>query len=407
MAIVAFHTRTVRDLSLIACPTDTAGVPDEVVRASRGKKEQGAVPNPRRREVRGRPELGICIEKREAGDLWAASFAILWAMQSSPHFTFTFSSPRNMNLRNPQMGIRAALRAGVPLADLSWPADSEVDALRKEAESAGVLVLLGCGVEPGLTEIMAQHLAEKLDRVDELHIQCGGIPETPAPPLGYKIVFGGRQLPLREADAPVVEGGQLTRVPRYSGVETTTYPGVGACEAWHEGFMPWLLDLEALKSLQTGTQKTVRWPGFAAKATFLRELGLLSLDPVEVEGVSVAPKKLLDAVLYPLVKLEEDERDITCFRVEVLGERKGRPCRYRVEMVDRYDEALGFTSMARTTAFTGAIVARMLARGDIQGQGLQTPEKFLTGALFDRLVRELAGAGVRFAVTKEKVKGLA
>ncbi len=304
------------------------------------------------------------------------------------------------------LGIRAALRAGIPLADLSWPVDSEVDALCQEAESAGVLVLLGCGVEPGLTEIMARHLAEKLDRVDELHIQCGGIPETPAPPLGYKIVFGGRQLPLREADAPVVKGGQLKRVPRYSGVETTTYPGVGACEAWHEGFMPWLLDLEALKGLQTGTQKTVRWPGFAAKATFLRELGLLSLDPVEVEGVSVAPKKLLDAVLYPHVKLEEDERDITCFRVEVLGEKKGRPCRYRVEMVDRYDEGLGFTSMARTTAFTGAIVVRMLARGDIQGQGLQTPEKFLTGALFDRLVRELACAGVRFEVTKEKVKGL-
>jgi len=37
-------------------------------------------------------------------------------------------------------------------------------------------------------------------------------------------------------------------------------------------------------------------------------------------------------------------------------------------MVDRYDDVLGFTSMARTTAFTGAIVARMIARGDLKAR---------------------------------------
>jgi saccharopine dehydrogenase-like NADP-dependent oxidoreductase len=158
------------------------------------------------------------------------------------------------------LGIRAAVKARVPLVDLSWPLESELPDLRQRVEAAGSLVILGCGVEPGLTEIMARYLSEKLDRVDELHIQCGGIPETPAPPLGYKIVFGGRQLPLREGEARFVKDGELQALPRYSGVETTVYPGVGECEAWHEGFMPWLLDLEALKGLKLGTQKTVRWP---------------------------------------------------------------------------------------------------------------------------------------------------
>ena len=68
--------------------------------------------------------------------------------------------------------------------------------------------MLGCGLEPGLTEILARRLAERLDRVDELHILCGGVPERPAPPLGYKIVFGGRELPLREAPAPAVVDGR-------------------------------------------------------------------------------------------------------------------------------------------------------------------------------------------------------
>jgi lysine 6-dehydrogenase len=269
----------------------------------------------------------------------------------------------------------------------------------RRVENAGSLVILGCGVEPGLTEIMARYLAERLDRVDELHIMCGGIPEVPAPPLGYKIVFGGRQLPLREYDARVVENGRLASVPRYSGVEQVFFPGVGECEAWHEGFMPWLLDLDALKGLKTGTQKTVRWPGYAAKVTLLKELGLLSFEPVEVDGVPVVPKKLLDALLYPRVRLDEGEHDLTLFRVEVVGHKDGRPRRDAIEMVDRYDDALGFTSMARCTAFTGAIVARMIARGDLQASGLLTPEQLITGPLFDRLVEELSAQNVRFTLT--------
>ncbi len=140
--------------------------------------------------------------------------------------------PRTLNV----LGLRAALRSGTPLVDLAQASPEVLSRLEDEMETAGRFIVLGCGVEPGLTEIMARHLAEKMDRVDELHIKCGGIPEKPAPPLGYKIVFGGRRMPLRELDSEVVHEGQLQLVPRYSGVEAVTFPGVGECEAWHEGF---------------------------------------------------------------------------------------------------------------------------------------------------------------------------
>jgi saccharopine dehydrogenase-like NADP-dependent oxidoreductase len=104
--------------------------------------------------------------------------------------------------------------------------------------------------------------------------------------------------------------------------------------------------------------------------------------------------------------LEEGERDITLFRVEAIGEKDGRPRRYKIEMVDRYDNVLGFTSMARTTAFTGAIVARMIARGDLKAKGWLTPEQVIAGPLFDNLVRELAKANILFDMTMEKVEAL-
>ncbi len=307
--------------------------------------------------------------------------------------------PRPVNI----LAVKAALQSGTPLVDLSLTSPELLAGLLDEYETDGSLVILGCGVEPGLTEIMARHLAEKMDRVDELHIMCGGIPENPEPPLGYKIVFGGRKMPLRDWDSEIVRDGKIEYVPRSSDPEPVTFPGVGQCEAWHEGFMPWLLDIPALKNIKLGTQKTVRWPGYAEKITVLRELGLLSLEPVQVDGIPVIPKHLVDAVLYPKVQLEEGERDITCFRVTVNGEKEGKPCSYEAEMVDRYDEATGFTSMARTTAFTGAIVARMIAAGKLTAgdNPLVTPEKVITGSLFDYLLAELEAVDVNLDITLE------
>jgi saccharopine dehydrogenase-like NADP-dependent oxidoreductase len=295
-------------------------------------------------------------------------------------------------------GIRAALRAGVPMVTLTWPAATELPALEHDAEARRVLVVLGCGLEPGLTEILARHLAEQVDRVDELHIKCGGIPATPAGPLGYKIVFGGRRLPLRETDVNVVLDGQVRQAPRYSEVEPVRFPGVGLCEAWHEGFRTSLLEVPALRALRVGTQKTVRWPGYAAKVTALKELGLLGLAPVTVDGVAVVPKHVVDAVLYPRVRLEPGEADLTLFRVDVLGEAGGRAVRRAAVMVDRYDPLTGFTSMARTTSFTAAIVARMAARRELDAVGVKTPEALVIGPHLDRLLRELAAHGVRFTL---------
>ncbi|MCL4831811.1 MAG: saccharopine dehydrogenase NADP-binding domain-containing protein [Caldilineaceae bacterium] len=294
------------------------------------------------------------------------------------------------------LGMRTAIAARRPLVDLSTPPAGEMAALEAEAAQAGAFLLRGCGVEPGLTEIWARHLAEELESIDSLHIKCGGIPAAPTPPLGYKIVFGGRRLPLRAIDGHAVEAGALVQVARYSDAEPVTFDGVGEVEAWHENFMPWLLELESLKGLGEGSQKTIRWPGYAAKVTLLKELGLLSSQPIDIDGASIAPKHFLDVLLYPKVRFDETDRDITLVRLDAEGTKDGKATRLSVEMIDRYDEALGFTSMARTTAMTGAIIARMVGRGEISGRGLLTPEKVVTGPHFERLMGELAAIGVIF-----------
>ena len=294
--------------------------------------------------------------------------------------------------------MEAAAQRGAPVIDLARVPDAEWASAQARLSSARSLVVLGCGVEPGLTEILARHLAEQLDEVDEVHIKCGGVPEHPTGPLGYKIVFGGRSLPLKPADGYAVENGKLASVPRYSGVELVAFDGLGELEAWHEGFMPWLLDLKCMTNLKRGTQKTIRWPGYAAKAAFLKEAGLLNDEPIEVDGVRVSPKRVLDTVLEPAVRMTDADRDITLLRVDVVGCSGERPRALRAEMIDRHDGV--FTSMARTTAFTAAIVARLAAAGRLPQppRSPATPEQVVVGAAFDELIAALAASGVRIEI---------
>ncbi len=107
------------------------------------------------------------------------------------------------------LAIKAAMKANLPLVDLAQTPYEIQKQLADSAGKAGAFIILGCGVEPGLTEIIARCLAEKMDRVDELHIKCGGIPQNPAPPLNYKIVFGGQQMPLHERDSEIARDGEI------------------------------------------------------------------------------------------------------------------------------------------------------------------------------------------------------
>jgi saccharopine dehydrogenase-like NADP-dependent oxidoreductase len=293
------------------------------------------------------------------------------------------------------MAINAALKAQTPLITLSARGAAGIPDLAAETVRRSGLIVLGCGLEPGLTEILARRLAEGLDQVEEVHILCGGVPARPEPPLGYKIVFGGRELPLREAPAAVVVDGRVGTMPRYSGVEAVSFAGM-ELEAWHEGFATSLLEIPALRRLRAGTQKTVRWPGYAAKVSVLRDLGLLADTPVVVDGVSVVPKRVIDAVLYPRVRLEPGEHDLALVRVSVLGVRKGRPWHATAEMIDRFTD--GFTAMARTTCFPASVAARMIADGTVKARGVQRPESLIAGSAGDRFLRELQAHGIRIDV---------
>ena len=69
------------------------------------------------------------------------------------------------------------------------------------------------------------------------------------------------------------------------------------------------------------------------------------------------------------------------------------------DMVDFYDEENGITSMAKTTGFSAAIMARMLGNGAIKEKGIQWPVRVIHGDLIEVLLSELRKRGVEVTET--------
>jgi saccharopine dehydrogenase-like NADP-dependent oxidoreductase len=142
-------------------------------------------------------------------------------------------------------------------------------------------------------------------------------------------------------------------------------------------------------------EKTMRYPGHADLMRVFRETGFFDEKPVAVRGVPVSPRELTERLLFAAWKLPPGETELTVLRVIAEGTKDGTRRRYVFDLLDRTDPATGTTSMARTTGFPCAIVARMLASGEYADPGIRALEHLARDdRAAERLLSELRGRGI-------------
>lgn len=291
--------------------------------------------------------------------------------------------------------LRAVASAGKRYCDVSFmPEDAwEVDALACEH---GAVAVVDCGVAPGMSNMICGWAASHLDPCERIEIYVGGLPVVRRWPYDYKAAFAPSDV-LEEYVRParVVEHGRIVVREALSDPELMDLPEVGTVEAFNtDGLrsLAYRLKVPFMK------EKTLRWPGHIALMRAMRESGLLSLDPIDVGGVSVRPRDVLAKLLFPKWTYDEGEADLTVMRVVAEGRsREGARVRHTWDLLDRYDPVTHLRSMSRTTAFPATIVARMLARGEYREPGVHPPEDLgaMPGVL-DSVLAQLAERGVRF-----------
>jgi lysine 6-dehydrogenase len=218
---------------------------------------------------------------------------------------------------------------------------------------------------PGLINHMGVYVMELLDRAREVRLYDGGLPQDPADPWRYQLTFHVNGLTNEyDGDATFIRDGKLVRVPTFTELETIDFPPLGTLEAFVISGSLSTTPHTHLGRLERCESKVLRYPGHFATFEAYKRLGLFSEDPVDVDGQAVVPRHLYHRLLEPKITAPLT-RDVCVMRAVGVGEKGGRPARVTVDLVDRYDEATGFTAMERLTGWHAAIMMGLQARGGI------------------------------------------
>jgi saccharopine dehydrogenase-like NADP-dependent oxidoreductase len=247
-------------------------------------------------------------------------------------------------------------------------------------DDAGLLALVGMGVEPGLSDVFARYAADHLfDTIDEIGVRDGSnlsidgyefaptfsiwttIEECLNPPVVWERdrgwftteVFSEPEVfhfpaGIGPVECVNVEHEEVLLIPRWVDCNRVTFKyGLGA------DFIGWL--------------KTFAY------------LGLDSKDKIRVGDVQVAPRDVLAAVLPNPAELGHLMHGKTCAGTWVTGMADGHPREvYLYHVADNAEtmREYGNQAVVWQTAVNPVIALELLARGDWTGAGVLGPEAF-------------------------------
>lgn len=294
----------------------------------------------------------------------------------------------NLNL------ARAAIEAGVNFCDLGGNnavVAAEL-ALDEEARRAGINIIPDCGLAPGMVSVLVAHGAARFAQLQAIHIRVGGLPQHPKPPLNYQIVFSVEGLINEYVErALVIREGKIVEVDSMTEIERLEFPApYGEMEAFQTSGGTSTLPQTFIGRVQELDYKTIRYPGHCEQFKLLIELGLAGSEQMEINGVRIAPRRVMGEML--LKHLPADVPDLVFIRVEFRGSMANEKIRtLRYDIIDKADERTGLSAMMRTTAFPASIIAQMMAQGLIKEKGAIPQELCVPPEAF---VGELARRGI-------------
>jgi saccharopine dehydrogenase-like NADP-dependent oxidoreductase len=250
--------------------------------------------------------------------------------------------------------------------------------------------ILGMGVAPGITNLLARRASDTLDRVDAIRIRVYG--------SGYAEVDGYAFAPLFSPEtflqevlwpAPVWKGDGIVKLPPFSGEEEFPFPdplGIGFC---------YNVNNEECETMPLFLGKPVGFIDFkyalAPHRKVLLEslytLGLTRTDRVDVRGVKVAPLGVVLALLPDASSLAGRVQGHTCVVVEVEGRAAGKVSSLRTWTLLGHEDAFRRMGVHATAFLTGAPPAaavQAILAGEIARRGATTAGGLAPGPLLMR-----------------------
>jgi len=291
---------------------------------------------------------------------------------------------------------KAAIDAKRNLTDLGGVYHMTLKQLKldTEAKKAGVSIVLGCGVAPGIADVLAKFGADKLDAVDEAHIRYGEVNFDPAK---YKWTF---RTVLEEYTAgPVVfQDGKFKELTPFSGKEIFEFPEpIGkrnCCYALYSGLAT--LPKTIGKGVNLVDCAMVYTDEDEQRIKILNEMGMTATQLIKVNGASISPREFLFRVAPPP---DVKTRDAAGIVVTVSGKKNEEAVKLVYSLVYHFHKKYSVSALAYLTGMPLSVVAQMLAKSEIEETGVLPPETAIKAEPF---FKEIAKRGVEITETVQR-----
>lgn len=299
----------------------------------------------------------------------------------------------NLNISN------AALEAGCSLFDFGGNTEVVENqlALDAEAEKKGITIVPDCGMDPGMNINLIMYLFSLYDEPVEIKSYGAGLPLNPVSPWNYSLNFHINGLTNEYyGDADFIRNGKHTKVPCLEELELIELPEpFGKLEAAVTTGGLSTLPQKLSGKIKTLENKTLRYPGHWKQFQAYKMLGLFEETPVKIGEREISPREFYHFLLAPHIS-SEDTRDAGIIKIFSRGVRNGKEESAEIEIIDKYDDTTGFTSMQKLTGWHASIIAIEAAKGRLK-KGALSVDTAISG---EKLIEQLKRRKINIKINK-------
>jgi len=174
----------------------------------------------------------------------------------------------------------------------------EMQALNKEAISAGIIILNELGLDPGLDHMSAMriidHIHAKGGKVEEFYSICGALPapEAATNPFRYKFSWSPKGVVMAgNNDARYLRYGKVVEVPTeklFKNPIKINFDTIGELDVYPNRDSISYIDIYGIPETKTMFRGTFRYPGWCETIDIMKQLGMIYYEKYNMEGMTYA-----------------------------------------------------------------------------------------------------------------------
>lgn len=260
-------------------------------------------------------------------------------------------------------------------------------AYQERFKEAGILAVLGCGFDPGVTSIFTARAAKH--HFDEIHyldiVDCNGGDHGKAFATNFNPEINIREITQK---GRFYENGQWIETEPHEISKMLSYPNIGE----RNSYLIYHEELESLVKNYPTIKRARFWMTFGEEyLTHLRviqNIGMASIEPINYQGKEIVPLQFLKAVLPDPGDLGDNYVGETSIGCRIRGMKDGKEKTYYIWNNCSHQAAFeetGTQGVSYTTGVPAMLGAMMVLTGEWSGKGVFNVEEFNPDPFLDQL----------------------